>query len=155
MSEPRDGAIWTDQLEPRERSVLDQGLPETLELRPDVLVVGGGMLGVSAAVACRAAGAGSVGLIEGGRLGSGATGGAAGPPGAGARTGRGPPAPVRLGPARPRPGGGRWGPGSPGAWGFSTSTGSGGPRTRRASWPTRRPRRNGSPPRRYSGSCRA
>jgi glycine/D-amino acid oxidase-like deaminating enzyme len=78
MSEPKDAAIWTDQLEPGERSVLDRGLPETLELRPDVLVVGGGILGVSAAAACRAAGAGSVVLIEAGRLGSGATGGAAG-----------------------------------------------------------------------------
>ena len=46
-----DAAIWTDQLEPGERSVLDQGLPETLERRPDVLVVGGGILGVSAAAA--------------------------------------------------------------------------------------------------------
>jgi len=74
----RGGTIWTDQLEPAERSVLDRGVPETLDRRPDVLVVGGGMLGVSTAVACRDAGAGSVVLIEAGRLGSGATGGAAG-----------------------------------------------------------------------------
>jgi len=70
--------IWTDQLEPGERSVLGRGLPDTLERRPDVLVIGGGILGVSAAVACRDAGAGSVLLVEAGRLGSGATGGAAG-----------------------------------------------------------------------------
>jgi glycine oxidase len=71
-------AIWTGQLRPAERRALDPGVPETLDRRPDVLVVGGGMLGVSAAVACRAAGIGSVLLIEAGRLGSGATGGAAG-----------------------------------------------------------------------------
>jgi predicted NAD/FAD-dependent oxidoreductase len=54
--------------------VLDQGLPETLERRPDVLVVGGEILGVSASVAVRAAGAGSVLLIEAGRLGVGGDG---------------------------------------------------------------------------------
>ena len=46
--------------------------------RPDVLVVGGGILGVSTAAACVAAGLGSVLLIETGRLGAGATGGATG-----------------------------------------------------------------------------
>jgi glycine/D-amino acid oxidase-like deaminating enzyme len=46
--------------------------------RPDVLVVGGGILGVSTAAACHEAGAGSVLLIETGRLGAGATGGATG-----------------------------------------------------------------------------
>ncbi len=47
-------------------------------MRPDVLVVGGGILGVATAVACRDAGLGSVTLIEADRLGAGATGGAAG-----------------------------------------------------------------------------
>jgi glycine oxidase len=70
--------IWTDQLEPGELAALDPGVPDTLERRPDVLVVGGGMLGVSVARACQDAGAGSVVLIEAGQLGSGATGGAAG-----------------------------------------------------------------------------
>jgi glycine oxidase len=70
--------IWTDQLEPGELAALDPGVPGTLERRPDVLVVGGGILGVSVARACRDAGAGSVVLIEAGQLGSGATGGAAG-----------------------------------------------------------------------------
>jgi glycine oxidase len=41
-------------------------------------VVGGGIVGVATAAACHAAGLGSVLLIEAGRLGSGATGGAAG-----------------------------------------------------------------------------
>jgi len=71
-------AVWADQLEPGELSVLDPGMPETLERRPDVLVVGGGILGAATAVACRDAGAGSVLLIEACWLGSGATGGAAG-----------------------------------------------------------------------------
>jgi len=74
----RGATIWTVQLEPGELAALDPGVPETLQRRPDVLVVGGGMLGVCAAVACRDAGAGSVVLIEAGRLGSGASGGAAG-----------------------------------------------------------------------------
>ena len=70
--------VWIDQLDPWERSVLDPGVPEALPRRPDVLVVGGGILGVATAVACRDAGAGSVLLIEARRLGAGATGGAAG-----------------------------------------------------------------------------
>jgi glycine/D-amino acid oxidase-like deaminating enzyme len=74
----RGATIWTGQLEPGELPALDPGVPETLERHPDVLVVGGGILGVSVAVACQDAGAGSVLLIEAGQLGSGATGGAAG-----------------------------------------------------------------------------
>jgi glycine oxidase len=70
--------IWTDQLEPWERSALDPGLPDRLDPAPDVLVVGGGMLGVATALACQAAGAGSVLLIEAHRLAHGASGGAAG-----------------------------------------------------------------------------
>jgi glycine oxidase len=93
----RPATIWTDQLEPGELSALDPGVPETLERRPDVLVVGGGILGVSAAVACRDAGAGSVLLIEAGRLGSGATGGAAGLLVPEAHQGIDPPALVELG----------------------------------------------------------
>jgi glycine oxidase len=90
-------AVWTDQLEPGELSALDPGVPETLERRPDVLVVGGGILGVSVAVACREAGAGSVLLIEAARLGSGATGGAAGLLVPEAHQGIDPPALVELG----------------------------------------------------------
>jgi glycine/D-amino acid oxidase-like deaminating enzyme len=70
--------IWIDQLEPAELAALDPGRPARLPQRPDVLVVGGGMLGVATAMACQTAGAGQVLLIEAGRLGSGATGGAAG-----------------------------------------------------------------------------
>jgi NADPH-dependent 2,4-dienoyl-CoA reductase/sulfur reductase-like enzyme len=59
----RGATIWTDQLEPGELAALDPGVPGTLERRPDVLVVGGGILGVLAARACQDAGAGSVVLI--------------------------------------------------------------------------------------------
>lgn len=93
----RGETIWTDQLEPGELSALDRGVPETLDRRPDVLVVGGGILGVSVALACRDAGAGSVLLIEAGRLGSGATGGAAGLLVPEAHQGIDPPALVELG----------------------------------------------------------
>ena len=74
----RNEAVWADLLETRERAQLSPGIPDQLARRPDVLVVGGGILGVATAVACRDAGAGSVLLIEAGHLGSGATGGAAG-----------------------------------------------------------------------------
>jgi glycine oxidase len=71
-------AIWAEQLSTGELSALDPGVPERLDRRPDVLVVGGGILGVATAVACRDAEVGSVLLIEARHLGAGATGGAAG-----------------------------------------------------------------------------
>jgi glycine oxidase len=74
----RDEPVWADQLEPDELARLSPGVPEQLARHPDVLVVGGGILGVATAVACQDAGAGSVLLIEASRLGAGATGGAAG-----------------------------------------------------------------------------
>jgi glycine/D-amino acid oxidase-like deaminating enzyme len=72
------GAIWRDQLTARERSVLGRADNDALRTRPDVLVIGGGILGVSTAAACAEAGLGDVLLIETGRLGAGATGGATG-----------------------------------------------------------------------------
>jgi len=69
--------LWADQLDEYEVRALDPG-PGTLNHRPDVLVVGGGMVGVAVALACHRASLGSVVLIERDRLGSGATGGAAG-----------------------------------------------------------------------------
>jgi glycine oxidase len=93
----RGRTIWADQLDPRERLGLDPGVPESLARRPDVLVVGGGILGVATAVACRDAGIGSVLLIEAGRLGSGATGGAAGLLVPESHQGSDPPALVELG----------------------------------------------------------
>jgi glycine oxidase len=71
-------AVWRDQLTPEERVALGRGDGQLLITRPDVLVVGGGIMGVSTAAACSEAGLGSVLLIDTGRLGSGATGGATG-----------------------------------------------------------------------------
>jgi glycine oxidase len=72
------GAIWRDQLTAKERAVLGRADDGVAGARPDVLVIGGGILGVSTAAACAEAGMGSVLLIETGRLGAGATGGATG-----------------------------------------------------------------------------
>ena len=72
------GAIWRDQLTAEERSVLGRADEGVAGARPDVLVIGGGILGVSTAAACAEADLGSVLLIETGRLGAGATGGATG-----------------------------------------------------------------------------
>jgi glycine/D-amino acid oxidase-like deaminating enzyme len=71
-------AVWRDELTPAERAQLGREPGVIPEPRPDVLVVGGGIAGVATAAACHEAGLGSVLLIEAGRLGSGATGGAAG-----------------------------------------------------------------------------
>jgi glycine/D-amino acid oxidase-like deaminating enzyme len=72
------GPFWRDQLTADERAVLGRLDGDALRTEPDVLVVGGGILGVSTAAACVEAGLGSVLLIETGRLGAGATGGATG-----------------------------------------------------------------------------
>ena len=73
-----DGAIWRDQLTAAERAELGRGHATIPDRRPDILVVGGGIMGVAVAAACHEAGLGSVLLIETGRLGTGATGGASG-----------------------------------------------------------------------------
>jgi glycine/D-amino acid oxidase-like deaminating enzyme len=72
------GAIWRDQLTPDERAMLGRADGAVAGARPDVLVVGGGILGVTTAFACADAGLGEVLLIETGRLGAGSTGGATG-----------------------------------------------------------------------------
>lgn len=72
------GAIWRDQLTPKQRELLGQNAGVIADPRPDVLVIGGGILGVATAAAVHDAGLGSVQLIEAGRLGAGATGGATG-----------------------------------------------------------------------------
>ena len=71
-------AVWPDQLDDAERAQLRPGIPEGLGRAPDVLVVGGGMLGCATAAACVRAGLGSVAVLERDALGSGASGGAAG-----------------------------------------------------------------------------
>lgn len=71
-------ALWPDQLTDAERASLAPGVPSNLNREPDVLVVGGGMIGCATAAACVRAGLGSVVLLEGDQLGAGASGGAAG-----------------------------------------------------------------------------
>ena len=70
--------LWAETLEPAERAALDPGTPDELDRLPDVLVVGGGVIGLATAVFCRRAGLGRVLLVEAGRLAGGASGGAAG-----------------------------------------------------------------------------
>src|ERR1017187_1886422 len=72
------GAIWREQLTTEQRAVLGRDAGTIASPRPDVLVVGGGILGVAIAAAVHDAGVGWVQLIEAGRLGAGATGGATG-----------------------------------------------------------------------------
>jgi glycine oxidase len=69
--------FWGSDLDDRDRMVLEVGRG-LVDLSPDVLVVGGGILGVAAALACERAGLGSVQLVDASRLGGGATGGSAG-----------------------------------------------------------------------------
>jgi glycine oxidase len=72
-------ALWPDLLSADERAWLHPPVPADLDFRPDVLVVGGGVLGVATALACLRARLGSVTLLEReARLGAGASGGAAG-----------------------------------------------------------------------------
>jgi glycine oxidase len=71
-------AIWRDQLTAAERAALGRDDGAVDGARPDVLVIGGGIMGVTIAAACREIGISSVLLIETGRLGAGATGGATG-----------------------------------------------------------------------------
>jgi glycine oxidase len=70
--------VWFDQLDERERAALRPGVPAALDRRPDVLVVGGGVQGLAAAMACRELGLGRVLLIERDHLAAGPSGSAAG-----------------------------------------------------------------------------
>ncbi len=72
------GAIWRDQLTAEQRALLGRDPGTIADQRPDVLVIGGGILGVATAAAVQDAKLGSVQLVEAGRLGAGATGGATG-----------------------------------------------------------------------------
>jgi glycine oxidase len=71
-------AVWGDLLGSEDVAALDPGLPDGFGRRPDVLVIGGGIVGVTVAVACQQAGLGQVMVLETATLGAGATGGAAG-----------------------------------------------------------------------------
>jgi glycine oxidase len=74
----RRATLWADTLGPGDRALLDPGVPADLERRPDVLVVGGGVVGLATAVFCRRAGLGRVVVVEAAGLASGASGGAGG-----------------------------------------------------------------------------
>jgi glycine/D-amino acid oxidase-like deaminating enzyme len=70
--------VWLDQLDGRERAALRPGVPDALDRRPAVLVVGGGVQGLATAMACREQGLGRVLLIERDHLAAGPSGSAAG-----------------------------------------------------------------------------
>jgi glycine oxidase len=70
--------VWADSLDPADRALLEPGVPIDLDRRPDVLVVGGGVIGLATALFCRRAGLGRVLIIEAKRLAAGASGGAGG-----------------------------------------------------------------------------
>src|SRR5689334_13604447 len=91
------GRYWPEELTPEEHAALDPGLPDDLDRSPDVLIIGGGVVGLATAVACQKAGLGSVVLIERERLGSGATDGAGGLLSADTLAGTYPPHYVALG----------------------------------------------------------
>lgn len=70
--------LWSATLDHADQAVLDPGVPSDLPRRPDVLVVGGGVIGLATAVFCRHAGLGQVLVIEAERLAAAASGGAGG-----------------------------------------------------------------------------
>jgi glycine/D-amino acid oxidase-like deaminating enzyme len=65
--------VWDDTAPAEDIAALDPGLPDELPKTPDVLVIGGGQVGLATAAACTRAGM-SVLLIEGGRLAGGPSG---------------------------------------------------------------------------------
>jgi glycine oxidase len=69
---------WYHALEPDERLALEPGIPGDISRAPDVLVVGGGAIGLGIAAMCRRAGIADVVVLERNTLGAGASGGAAG-----------------------------------------------------------------------------
>jgi glycine/D-amino acid oxidase-like deaminating enzyme len=71
-------AVWPDQLDAAELARLRPGIPVELNRSPEVLVVGGGIVGCATAAACLQSGVGSVIVLERDALGAGASGGAAG-----------------------------------------------------------------------------
>jgi glycine oxidase len=70
--------LWSATLDPADQAVLDPGVPDDLDRHPDVLVVGGGVIGLATALFCGRAGLGRVLVIEAQRLAAGASGGAGG-----------------------------------------------------------------------------
>jgi glycine oxidase len=75
---PVRGTVWASTVDPTDRAALDPGIPTDLDRHPDVLVVGGGVIGLATAVCCRRAGIDRVLVVEAARLASAASGGAGG-----------------------------------------------------------------------------
>jgi glycine/D-amino acid oxidase-like deaminating enzyme len=74
----RPATLWADTLDPGDHALLDPGVPAGLDRRPDVLVVGGGVIGLATAVSCQRAGLGRILVVEAARLAAGASGGTGG-----------------------------------------------------------------------------
>jgi glycine oxidase len=72
------GTLWASTVDPGDLAALDPGVPADLDRHPEVLVVGGGVIGLATAVFCRRAGISRVLLIEAARLAGAASGGAGG-----------------------------------------------------------------------------
>ena len=70
--------MWASTVDPADQMALDPGVPADLDRHPEVLVVGGGVIGLATAVFCRRIGVGRVLVIEGARLAAAASGGAGG-----------------------------------------------------------------------------
>ncbi len=70
-------AVWRATAGAEVLTALAPGVPPDLDRRPDVLVVGGGVIGLATAALCTRAGLGRVVLIERERLAAGASGRAA------------------------------------------------------------------------------
>lgn len=89
-------SVWEDTVDPVDLEVLDPGVPEGWSRTPDVLVVGGGIVGLTTAAMCREAGLGDVVLVERDRLAGGVSGSAAGGLAPDVNVGRDPDTLVRL-----------------------------------------------------------
>jgi glycine/D-amino acid oxidase-like deaminating enzyme len=72
--------LWSSTVDAADRAALDPGVHDDLDRRPDVLVIGGGVIGLATALFCGRAGLGRVLVIEARHLAAGASGGAAGLP---------------------------------------------------------------------------
>jgi hypothetical protein len=72
------GTLWASTVDPADQATLDPGVPADLDRHPEVLVVGGGVIGLATAVFCRRAGITRVLVIEAARLARAASGGAGG-----------------------------------------------------------------------------
>jgi glycine/D-amino acid oxidase-like deaminating enzyme len=89
--------VWNDLISREEFAALDPGHGDQLDRRPDVLVIGGGVVGLATAFACQQAGLGRVSVVERLTVAAGASGSAAGLLIPDAHQGSDPPALVALG----------------------------------------------------------